>query len=50
MDSNGETPLFKATFKGNLEVVKLLVDAGAQKNSQSNDGFTPFYLACSEGN
>ncbi len=40
-DENGRTPLHLAVEKENLEIVRLLVGAGADVNARSRDGFTP---------
>ena len=45
----GDTPLFFAVLKGNLEVVKLLVECGAIINIQNNSGDTPLMYAVSKG-
>ena len=40
------TCLHMATSEGNLEAVKLLVNAGANVNSVNADGWTPLHSAC----
>ena len=39
--STGSTPLSDAAFRGNLEIVKLLLDRGANVNATNRDGNTP---------
>lgn len=39
--SSGSTPLSDAAFRGNLEIVKLLLDRGANVNATNRDGNTP---------
>jgi hypothetical protein len=41
----GETPLMRAAARGYTEVVRVLLDAGADLNAQRADGFTPLILA-----
>ena len=38
--SNGETPLHKAAKNGHVDMVKLLISNGANKNIKNNDGKT----------
>jgi ankyrin repeat protein len=48
LDSDASTPLHCATWKGHLEVVRLLLDAGANVNAHNeNDhwGTTPLHAA-----
>ena len=40
-DSSGCTPLWLAARTGNLKMVQLLIDAGADKTIADNEGFTP---------
>jgi ankyrin repeat protein len=40
-DKNGCTPLWLASRTGNLKMVKILVDAGANYSLESNDGLSP---------
>jgi hypothetical protein len=49
-DQTGCTPLIFACHSGNLEAVKLLVDAGADRNLASLDGYTPLHVASKHGN
>ena len=41
-----ETPLIKAAKHGQTEVVKLLLDAGAERNTADKDGRTPLHYSC----
>ncbi|KAI9347869.1 ankyrin repeat-containing domain protein [Pilaira anomala] len=43
------TPVMSAALKGNLEIVKILVNAGALLNRTTRDGRTALYLAVQEG-
>ena len=42
---DGATPLFMAAWKGHLEVVRELVEAGADKSVQTNRGDTALSVA-----
>jgi ankyrin repeat protein len=42
-NENGETILHAACFVGNLQVVKALMDHGADPNATDHDGFTPLH-------
>jgi ankyrin repeat protein len=44
-DALGRTALHYAAANGYLEVVEVLLDAGAQVNPSDNDGFTPLHRA-----
>ena len=43
--ATGSTPLGDAAFHGNLEIVKLLIDQGADVNATNRDGSTPLIVA-----
>ena len=38
-----------ACEKGNLEIVKILLEHGAEKDAENVDGFTPLLRACTNG-
>ncbi len=44
-DAQGHTPLHLAVGRGDLETVRVLLDAGANPNAQDQDGVTPLTLA-----
>nr|XP_033788999.1 putative IQ motif and ankyrin repeat domain-containing protein LOC642574 homolog [Geotrypetes seraphini] len=44
-DANGNTPLSEAAGGGNPQVIKLLIERGAQPNSKGAFGRTPLYRA-----
>lgn len=43
--NNGITAAGIASFKGNLDILRLLHDAGANINFSSKNGISPLYLA-----
>ena len=44
------TPLFVAAHEGHLEVVRFLVESGANKDQGTTDnGATPLFIAAHEG-
>ncbi|MBU4269347.1 ankyrin repeat domain-containing protein [Candidatus Dependentiae bacterium] len=45
-DHNGQTALFYACANGDLEMVTLLCDYGAEIDVEDNLGLTPLHLAC----
>lgn len=44
-----ETPLHCAAAKGNLQIAVRLVDKGAKINARNHNGYTPLWLAASQG-
>jgi ankyrin repeat protein len=44
-DSNGWTPLHEGARGGHTNVVKILIERGADVNELTNHGETPLYLA-----
>jgi rhodanese-related sulfurtransferase len=44
--SNGTTPLMKASHKGEGDIVRMLIAAGAQLNARNADGNNALWLAC----
>jgi ankyrin repeat protein len=47
---NRGTPLFIACVEGKAELVRVLVDGGADVNAPGSQGLTPFLLAAGRGN
>jgi len=45
LDTHGHTPLHWAVFRGDLDFVKMLLEAGANPNIFSSDGVTPKWRA-----
>ena len=48
-DKYCETALMIASYKGNLEIVKLLIDNGADINAKDNEGWNALIEASYEG-
>ncbi|RDL34650.1 uncharacterized protein BP5553_07778 [Venustampulla echinocandica] len=48
-DKNGWTPLYWASRNGHVEVVKLLLEKGADLNAATKSGETPFHQASGSG-
>lgn len=46
----GLTALMRFAWMGQIEAVKLLLDAGADTKLKNENGWTAFYFACSHGN
>lgn len=49
VDENGETVLIKAVKNGKTEMIKLLLDRGADVNIADGSGYTPLMLAAFRG-
>ncbi|EDV26008.1 uncharacterized protein TRIADDRAFT_55679 [Trichoplax adhaerens] len=49
VNDKGETPLHIAAIKGDLKVIKALVEQGAKINARDNCGWTPLHEACNFG-
>jgi len=49
-DGNGETVLFTAIRKGNVELTRMLVEFGADANVVSFQNMSPLKIACKENN
>ena len=49
MDASGSTPLHCAATDGVAEVVKALLDAGADVRAKDNEKMAPIHFACAEG-
>jgi ankyrin repeat protein len=45
-DEKGRTALHYAAHRGYLDIVKLLVEAGAEIDYEDQDGDTPLFFAC----
>jgi ankyrin repeat protein len=48
-DQDGYTPLHLASSDGNVNVVRVLLDAGAIVDATNIDGYTPLHYASSDG-
>ena len=46
---NGESPLYAASQNGHLEVVRLLCEAGADKDKANQNGTSPLFIASMNG-
>ena len=47
--NDGHNPLSRASLMGHVDVVKLLIEQGADINAKNNYGGTPLHLASEEG-
>jgi ankyrin repeat protein len=47
---DGWTPLHVAVEQGNADIVRILVEHGADATIQANDGRTPLHMAAETGN
>ena len=45
-DADGACPLLLACQEGHVDVVRLLLDAGADREKARDDGATPLWIAC----
>ena len=45
LDTEGQTPLHRTCYHGNLAFIKLLVENGANQHIQNKDGWYPVHLA-----
>ena len=48
-NNTGITPLCIASYKGHLEIVKLLIESGGSVNQAQNTGITLLWIASQEG-
>ena len=48
-NNNGVTPLWIASQKGHLEIIKVLIAAGADMIKSDNNGVTPLHIASQNG-
>ena len=48
-NKNGDTALIWATKLKNIDMVRLLLTAGADPNKKNNDGVSPYLIAYNEG-
>ncbi|KAF1761731.1 hypothetical protein GCK72_009987 [Caenorhabditis remanei] len=49
-DADGYTALHRASYNNNLEIVEHLLACGANKESRTNEGWTPLLSACNWAN
>ena len=49
-NSTGSTPLMTASYSGKLEVVRYLLEQGANRDKVNNEGYTSLHLAALYGN
>ncbi|EPQ10015.1 Ankyrin-2 [Myotis brandtii] len=48
-EQNGFTPLYMAAQENHIEVVKYLLENGANQSTATEDGFTPLAVALQQG-
>jgi outer membrane protein TolC len=48
-DISDWTPLHAATYRGNYEIVRMLLEKGADINAATSSGMSPLYIAANEG-
>lgn len=48
-DRNGQTPLFSAQQFKRVNIIELLLSAGANVDARNNHGFTALHKACIDG-
>ncbi len=49
-DSFGNSPLYEATYNGNIDMVRLLLAYNADVNNPNNNGFTPLFATIGKKN
>ena len=49
MDNDGQTPLHLATQRGNTEMTKVLMEAGASLSAVDKQGRTPLHMSAQKG-
>ncbi|KAL7300569.1 hypothetical protein TKK_0006563 [Trichogramma kaykai] len=45
-DKKGQTPLHYAVYKGNVRIIKSLLERGADANVADTEGLTPLHICC----
>ncbi|ELU01847.1 hypothetical protein CAPTEDRAFT_191268 [Capitella teleta] len=48
-DEDGASPLHRAAERGEIRIVRMLLDSGANPNSEDKNGRSPLHLVCREG-